>query len=151
MLSQMKVIDKAKYVCEVDQYVVTEDYDQANPSMVICDDGFTLAGIDKGYTGVPAVTCKSIGKVLNEGMDTLGGAFLHEYTHWRNLVVPPLEEETDDLDGGYGPWEAQEWIKKDEAIHNADNFNWFASELFWTVHCGYEFLPPVEPECSNSD
>ncbi|KAJ5894196.1 hypothetical protein N7495_005887 [Penicillium taxi] len=160
ILSQMNVVQdyadkKGKMGCyDPTIYAVTRRYTTSTPKMIICDSGFAFGGIDKSYTDVSAVTCSTIGSIVSKKMDFLGATILHEYTHWRSLVVPPLSEETDDLDGGYGPWEAQETVPKSEALKNADNFTWFAIELFWTVHCGREFAAPEldsDEDCDSDD
>ncbi|KAJ5592055.1 uncharacterized protein N7459_002424 [Penicillium hispanicum] len=121
----------------------------SRPKLIICLEKFDVGGIDKGYTGVPAVTCSTIGDKVSTKMNTMGRRFLHEYTHWEHLVVPPLFTATHDW--ANGPYAAQNDISKAEALYNADSYAYFASQVFWTVHCGHEFDPPTEDSDAGND
>jgi len=124
--------------------------------MIMCDRVFTHGGINKSYGSiikVPAVTCKSNGKEMSWRMETMGATILHEYTHFQKLMVPrALRQETDDIE--YGPYKAQHMDKK-EALKNADSYNWFASENYWTITCNTRYHSASrpkdgeDPNCSN--
>ncbi|KAJ5895033.1 hypothetical protein N7495_006724 [Penicillium taxi] len=118
------------------------NYKSMNAIMVLFPYAFEKGGIDKGYTGVAAVTCQTIGNQLSESMETTGSVILHEFMHWHYLTVPPLSTEADDLDNGYGPYNVRYTVPRDQAIKNADSFTWFAIETFWTKHCSHEFEDP---------
>ncbi|KAJ5908055.1 hypothetical protein N7495_000737 [Penicillium taxi] len=153
-LSDMTIIQDYRHAdgytsCTGDQvFAELLDNESSSPKLVLCNPAFLFGGIEKGYTGVDAVTCNNVGRKVSEYMDTLGSTLLHEYTHFAKLVVPPLFFPTVDLPNGYGAWNAQNSISNSDAISNADNYNWFATELFWTVHCTRWFEAPDEPtEC----
>ncbi|KAJ5885169.1 hypothetical protein N7495_009679 [Penicillium taxi] len=114
----------------------------ATPRLVIFPEAFKKGGIDKPYSGVSAVTCNSIGAAVSENMETLASVILHEYMHYKALVVPPLRSSPMDLENGYGPYNTRFVLPKNQAIHNADSFAWYALELYWTMKCGRYFQDP---------
>ncbi|KAF2239302.1 hypothetical protein EV356DRAFT_169743 [Viridothelium virens] len=108
--------------------------------MIVCDpDGFGHGGIGKGYETVEAVKCENIGPTVYGKMETMGLYMMHEYTHWKNLVAPPLGKETSDE--AYRPNGVRNLTKK-KAKRNADSYAWFATEDFWTAVCQTNYQDP---------
>ncbi|KAJ5898891.1 hypothetical protein N7495_003635 [Penicillium taxi] len=105
-----------------------------NNALILCKEALLY-----GYTndGKTPLSCDTIGNTLDHTKSTLGGALLHEWTHWEALVVPPLSGQVEDIQ--YGPWQVQNLLSKDKAPYNADSYHWFGNEVFWTVKCGHEF------------
>ena len=66
------------------------DIHAANPQVMVSPIAFRFGGIDKGYNGVPPVTCDSIGPRISWRMATLGSIILHEYFYFRRLFPPPV-------------------------------------------------------------
>ncbi|KAJ5587785.1 uncharacterized protein N7459_003550 [Penicillium hispanicum] len=101
-------------------------YTYNRPKMIICPAGLQLPALG-------SVQCATLQGQMSNQMDTLGASILHEYTHFRRLVVPPLTKETDDL--VYGFADSESIGNTPHAKNNADNYAWFATEAFWTSHC----------------
>lgn len=131
-----------------------------NPSIVLCDPAaFGHGSIGKGYTdgNIPAVTCDTLDPRVSWKMDTLGAVLLHEYTHWLKLMTSvnggPLPMETDDHE--YGVYDCRFELDFSQATDNADSYNWYASEVLWTVLCGTQYQDPVlsdqdDPNCNGT-
>ncbi|KAJ5587092.1 uncharacterized protein N7459_002857 [Penicillium hispanicum] len=111
------------------------------PNMVVCPPAFGHGGINKGYDGVAAVTCASIGNSMSWRMETLGSFEIHEFTHFEKLVVPPLPEETSD--DYYGILGARKAGRDGKCLEVADCFMWVAIEVYWTVNCARTFADPA--------
>ncbi|KAJ5092009.1 hypothetical protein NUU61_006879 [Penicillium alfredii] len=126
------------------------------PTMVICDAAFYNGGIDKSYGCdehdtsqdlcmgcVPAVTCQSVGQSrVSLAMLTLGSTILHELTHWKELMP---NGKTDDLtttmkEARYG--NSKLGGDKANAIHNAQSYQWFANQMYWSWECEVDFGNP---------
>jgi len=128
------------------------DWETSNPKLIICaGPGFKHGGISDGYDGVDAVVCDNLDDRVSWKMETLGSILLHEYTHFYNLVVPPLSKETDDP--AYGPFGTRNMDKSD-ATNNADSYSWLANENLWTILCNKEFGDATEedgqdPHCQD--
>ncbi|KAJ5887384.1 hypothetical protein N7495_007425 [Penicillium taxi] len=123
-------------------------FDTSNPILVVCDYALDRGNIDKGYDDIPAVTCDNIGDTVGSKMDTLGSTILHEYTHWKDLVVPPLDASTQDY--AYGAYASQHLDNK-KKIMNAENYNWFATEVFWTAKCDRDFKAATKKSSETSE
>ena len=85
-------------------------------------------------------------------METLGSILLHEYTHWRKLVAPPLKTNT--IDTKYGIFDVR-GMDKSKATLNADSYSWYATENFFTGICAKSFQDPLEdddddPNCNDT-
>jgi hypothetical protein len=145
--------DGGVLACDGDTMAELRDYMSDSPKLVICDGpGFGHGGIDLGYTGVPRVGCDTLDPRVSWKMETLGSILLHEYTHYYNLVVPPLSKETDDP--AYGPNDARAYDKS-KATNNADSYSWFANEVLWTVLCSTDYGDPAngddaDPYCNDT-
>jgi len=138
--------------CDGETMAELRDFAGNSPSIVMCDAGFGHGGIGKGYGSVPVIDCNYIGDTVNWKMDTMGSILLHEYTHYKDLVAPPLPKETDDDE--YGPTDSR-GIDKNIATNNADNYSWFANEALWSVICTKSYNDPGpgdddDPNCSNT-
>lgn len=134
-----------------DGYTMAElrDWWSDNPKMIICDGaGLNHGGIRKGYTNVKAIDCGSLDHEVSWKMDTLGATILHELTHWHKLVVPPLKKETDDEDNYYGCKGARD-LPKAQSTNVADQYNWFATELLWTMSCGKDYANPTDKSADD--
>lgn len=131
--------------CDGSTMAELRDYAGTSPTIVMCDAGFGHGGIAKGYGTVPVIDCAYIGDRLNWKMDTMGSILLHEYTHYTDLVAPPLPKETDDDDDDYGPTGTRN-IDKDIATNNADSYSWFANEAMWSVICTKSYGDPIAPQ-----
>ncbi|KAI9930813.1 hypothetical protein ASPWEDRAFT_171444 [Aspergillus wentii DTO 134E9] len=146
--------DNNVLACDGDTMAELRGIDEKHPKLIICEGaGFGHGGVSKGYHGVKAIDCGYLDEEVSWKMETMGSILIHEYTHFTNLVVPPLKDETDDIKGGYGPHGARH-LNKDKATNNADNYSWFAAELFWSEVCGKSFKDPTEkssedPHCGG--
>ncbi|KAJ5161036.1 hypothetical protein N7492_006428 [Penicillium capsulatum] len=80
---------------------------------------------------------------------------LHEILHsyWMSLKVLPYNEATkgliDDIEYNgrpvYGPQRVRQLAKsemKSQAKYNAANYQWFATEIYWTLRCQWKFGEP---------
>jgi hypothetical protein len=139
--------------CDGDTMAELRDWKTSSPKLVVCAGaGFGHGGIGKGYTDVETVRCERFDDRVSWKMETLGSILLHEYTHFYNLVVPPLKKETDDV--AYGPYDSRN-MDKSQATNNADSYSWFAVENLWTVICNKEYGDPtpedsIDPTCNDS-
>ena len=87
-------------------------------------------------------TCAYFNDYVSTRMDNLATTFLHEYIHFSALVSPPLIFDVPDhIQSGTGPYKAQH-INKMTALYNPESYAWYATEVFWTIYCGRQFLPP---------
>jgi len=129
--------------CDGETMAELRDWGTNNPKLVMCGPGFGHGGINKGYNNVPEINCAYIGDRVNWRMDTMGSILLHEYTHFKNLVSPPLSKETDDDE--YGPTGVR-GMNKNKATNNADSYSWFANEALWSVLCTKSYGDPIAPE-----
>ncbi|KAJ5908336.1 hypothetical protein N7495_001018 [Penicillium taxi] len=128
------------YACDDQTEAALADPHTGSPRLILCDRALEdYGGIEKDYTGAPAVTCDSIGDTMSNRMATMGSTLLHEYTHWQSLMVPPLDMATTDMPNAYGAWGASHVQPKTDAIYNADTYSHYAMEVFWTNHCGHRF------------
>ncbi|KAJ5205279.1 hypothetical protein N7491_004098 [Penicillium cf. griseofulvum] len=133
-----------EYACDGSTMAELRDWDSDNPKIVICKKaGFGHGGIAKGYDGVPKVVCENFDPRMSWKMETLGSILLHEYTHYTNLVAPPLDKETDDLAYGVSGVRAYD---KSLATNNADSYSWFAVEVLWSVICSEEYEDPTDAD-----
>ncbi|KAL9095585.1 MAG: hypothetical protein Q9165_002017 [Trypethelium subeluteriae] len=125
------------------------DWPANEPYIVVCNPGgFGNGGITKGYGTVKAVICEDLGPRVSDNMKTLGTILLHEYTHWRKLVAPPLSKAT--VDYAYGP-DALRRLPKENATLNADSYSWFATENFWTAICQTDYQDPLPSDDDDDD
>ena len=87
-------------------------------------------------------TCAYFGDYVSTKMDNLATTFLHEYIHFTALVSPPLIFGIPGhAQSGTGPYKAQH-INKWTALFNPESYAWYATEVFWTIYCEKQFLPP---------
>lgn len=135
-----------------DGYTMAEmrRYNTDTPQLIICDAGFDHGGINKGYHCVGEVSTDYLDDRVSWKMETLGSVLLHEFTHYKNLVVPPLSKETDD--DHYCLVGSRDIQDKKEALNNADSYSWYANELFWSDKAQKTFNDPVvedsiDPRC----
>ncbi|SLM37515.1 Metallopeptidase, catalytic domain [Lasallia pustulata] len=112
--------------CAADATLMAQlaQYDTDTPLLEVCPG----AGFGHGAIGKDPnkVVCENLGDTVSWRMETLGSILLHEYTHYTNLVVPPLSAETDDLDDGFGPINTRA-LDKSLAKTNADSYSWYAN------------------------
>lgn len=66
--------------CDDSTMAELRDFDEDNPTLVMCDGAFGHGGIGLGYTNVQEINCDWIGDRLTWHMDTMGSILLHEYT-----------------------------------------------------------------------
>ncbi|KYK56215.1 hypothetical protein DCS_08183 [Drechmeria coniospora] len=111
--------------------------------LVICGSAFLYGGIGKGYANAASLTCDMFdrpGMTLN-AMLPLGGILLHEFTHYKKLLSPPLWSEA--MDHAYAFKECRDLINQPDpsrpALYNADSYTYFLLELFWSSACGCDF------------
>lgn len=152
---------KLQQHCEGDHVAATLqpewDISLGRTQIFLCPLLFNLGTIGGGpgreWSGAATRKCDNIGNRVSNYMHTLGSAMLHEYTHAPDLVVPPLEDETDDH--VYSFYNTRNLKNKEEmAKENADSFSLFAIELTWMVLCNREFAAPVDgnsPRFSATD
>lgn len=130
-------------------------YESDKPEIIICERaGLGHGGIRKGYSGVHAIDCGYLENKVSWKMETMGSIILHELTHWKKLVSPPLKKETDDDENYYGPKGSRDLPNKAEATNIADQYSWFAAELLWTMSCGKDYADPdkksdEDPHCDG--
>ena len=147
--------DDGSFTCNGRTMAEIRDWWTDHPKIIICDGaGLNHGGIRKGYKNVKAVDCDNLDKRVSWKMDTLGATVLHELTHWRKLVVPPLKESTYDERYYYG-CEGARNLPKEKSTNIGDQYNWFASELLWTMSCGKDYAEPTrksakDPHCKSS-
>lgn len=115
--------------------------------LVVCPAGSEEGGIYKGYSGVAPVKCSGLDAEVSWRMRSLGSNFLHEFMHFSGLVRPPLTRRP--TDNAYHPWGVRT-LDKTLAAYNADSFQWYALETFWSAYCKYKFLDPIKPEAPAS-
>ena len=145
--------DDGDMACDGETMAELRDWSTSSPKLVVCaGPGFGHGGIGKGYTDVDTVECDRFDDRVSWKMETLGSILLHEYTHFYNLVVPPLRKETDDT--AYGVFKARH-MDKDKATNNADSYSWFATENLWTILCHKEYQDPtwqdaIDPTCDDN-
>lgn len=139
-ISQDYQDENGNWACEDGGLAELRLFDTNRPRLIICADAFAYGGIDRGYNGVSAVTCDTIGNTVSYRLNTLGSVLIHEYTHWTSLVVPPLRKGTED--NAYGITQCRALSGSAAALENADNYRWFANELFWTAYCGRSLADP---------
>ncbi|KAF4445781.1 Metallopeptidase, catalytic domain [Fusarium austroafricanum] len=133
-----------EWACTDDTMAEIRDYDTKNPKIVVCPKtGFGSGGLGKGYKGVEALRCSSFDDQVSTKMDSLGSVLLHEYTHWDLLVKGIFKNGTDDV--GYGPYKCQHLPRKDK-LKNADNYSWFANEVYWSSMCGVDYGKPSKDD-----
>lgn len=120
-----------------------------------CDDGTTLAymGDNPEVPRMQITLCKTVftyrspyalddldcamvGNFAFQNWLSIGASFLHEFTHWRKIMVPILGTETIDFKGddvwlpvtGYGSYNSMLVNKfRKEGKKNADNYVWYVS------------------------
>lgn len=122
------------------------------------------------YPALSAITCGAggedtgtIGTVVSDKMLSLGGyALVHELTH-AGVVFPStsqamttLTSETEAQDYAYGPQHCRQLaagqgkngsgakLLPKWALINADNYAWFANEVYWTITCKRPFGDPTD-------
>lgn len=111
--------------------------------MVLCPALFLSGGLYTGYGGVAPVTCKSLDRFMSMKMLFLGSTILHEYMHFGALLQPQLTIRP--IDHKYNPYNVRVMDKR-LAIENADSYMWYALEMMWSTHCGWNFGDPKEEE-----
>ncbi|RYP93282.1 hypothetical protein DL770_000571 [Monosporascus sp. CRB-9-2] len=139
--------------CDASTMAELRDYDEDNPTLIVCPGAFGHGGIGLGYDNVQEINCDWIGDRVTWRMDTMGSILLHEYTHMTKLVAPPLSKETDDYEDGYGPLGVRR-LDKNLATNNADSYSWYANEALWTILCQENYDDPQsgdgnDPHCGN--
>lgn len=138
---------KGVLACDGETMAELRDWSTPNLTLIVCAaPGFGHGGIGKGYTNVDTVECGRFDDRVSWKMETLGSILLHEYTHFYNLVVPPLSKETDDP--AYGVYDSRH-MDKDEATNNADSYSWLATENLWTILCHKEYQDPTEQDAAD--
>ena len=130
--------------CDPDDQAELSNFHKSDiAELIVCPIGLGEGGIEKGYgsgsSRIHQVDCNTIGSLISDDMETLGSVFIHEFTHWESLISPPLKSITDDH--GYGTYDAFT-LDKSKSLSNADNYAWFANEVFWTVKCKHSFSDP---------
>jgi hypothetical protein len=159
MLQRIKILtdytdENGEKTCDGKTLAELRNPESYYPNMVLCPIAFLQGGIGKSYGIIPfrihAVKCSNFDKRVSWKMDTLGATLLHEYTHFKMLVVPPLGAQT--LDPAYGAYNSRN-LDKVQATNNADSFAWAAIENFWSIICNNrDFEDPVyndavDPNC----
>lgn len=146
-----------QYTCDDEDTLAQLRYEESgSPTLVICDIAFKHGGIGKGYGILPRVRAVECSNFANPAqvswrMDTLGALILHEYTHYRLLVAPPLAKETTDEEYGYGSYNTRQ-LPKSLALYNADSYSWMATENLWNEICQVDYAAPDrssdnDPKC----
>lgn len=157
--------DFPDYVCDGATFAAMRNGLTDNPIIVICPSAFGHGGIGKSYGEqgtddyIDAITCQYFTQDstrVNWRMETLGAVFLHEYTHFQSLVVPPLAARTTDYEGenggpeGVGPYATRN-LNHGYSVSNADSYTWLATENLWNVICGNNgpYGDPVEDDADD--
>lgn len=144
------------FVCDGTTFAAMRNGLTANPTIVVCPSGFGHGGIGKGYEDVDAITCQYFTQDstrVNWRMQTLGSIFLHEYTHFQSLVVPPLSAGTTDYEEnpeGVGPYASRN-LDHSFSLSNADSYTWMTTENLWNVICGNNgpYGDPIEDDADD--
>lgn len=66
--------------CDASTMAELRDYDEDDPTLVMCPGSFGHGGIGLGYDNVQEINCDWIGDRVTWHMDTMGSILLHEYT-----------------------------------------------------------------------
>ncbi|KAI9880630.1 MAG: hypothetical protein M1830_001981 [Pleopsidium flavum] len=110
------------------------DHNTDDPFIVVCDILFK-------HKGLFDTKCEDLGDNVSYKMLTIAGTLLHEYTHWNKLAQDIVGGEVIDQPNGYGPVNTRT-LDKSLALKNADNYAYFASEVFWSVICEKSYADP---------
>ncbi|KAJ5579631.1 uncharacterized protein N7459_005616 [Penicillium hispanicum] len=134
--------DRTKPQCE-DAVAIMRSRSNGDGQLLVCDPALKLPVFGRDFGDIKAVTCDNIGDRVSNAMDSLGATFIHEYTHYTPLVVPPLEDATDDYTEYTDVWDTF-MLDKDMALMNAETYAMFATEVHFSVECERNFLDPLE-------
>lgn len=135
-------------------------------ALILCPAAFTETPNELPRPG-DASRCPSLAAFATYDMDSLSATLLHEFLHYRFLinhatssdivdwnVNPPYEETKVLPKSGYGPYSTFYLNKKSTITTtpqrdprlNADNYVWFALEVYWGAMCSRGFVDPVRGE-----
>ncbi|KAK2766839.1 hypothetical protein FQN54_006153 [Arachnomyces sp. PD_36] len=128
---------EAGYACTVNQFEAVQAKlrlsETPNPKMVICPPAWGFTGLDH-----PDKTCQNFGDAVSDRMEPFGATLLHEYTHYQDLVAPPLDKGTGDQKYGYR--DSRSLHDRMDSFYNADTYSWFAIEAYWSQECQRAYL-----------
>ncbi|KAF2845727.1 hypothetical protein T440DRAFT_522314 [Plenodomus tracheiphilus IPT5] len=150
-LSPSLPVDEA---LQVFQIIVGDNTDGTGSSVIGNEIAFTeningkLGGAitlcDKAYQfpDLSDKSCDSLSSTVSTLMSTLGGVILHELSHYQEIGNPALGQDvTDHGLPGYGPLNVRT-LRSSEASAarvNADNYRWYAQEVYWSNKCSRSY------------
>ncbi|KAL8651756.1 MAG: hypothetical protein Q9226_004561 [Calogaya cf. arnoldii] len=117
------------------------DRENPQPSIHCCPATFTFTTLSDVVNNH---ICAIPQMALN--MRFQGSILLHEVSH-----ITDFHPGRRVRDIKYGPSSVQTLRKEQpcEAINNADNYMWFALQVYWTYRCGKNFAPPTTDDWIN--
>ncbi|KAF2122049.1 hypothetical protein BDV96DRAFT_136833 [Lophiotrema nucula] len=124
--------------------------------MRICDKAFKYPDVESNDSG-----CAALGDNVSGKMSTLGGIVLHEMMHFdpigklaTGIHIEDYKNPDTQKDEGYGPINTRN-LKAGVPQANADNYRWFAQEVWWSAVCDKSFGPPTDNgdyvECTGGE
>ena len=125
-------------------YLGMNQLNSTSPTLFVCPQFFryTLISDLVNDQETKDIICTYLGDYTSMRMDSVATIILHEYIHFKALVSPPLTYGVHgNLQKRPGPYKAQH-ITKRTARYNPESYAWYATEVFWTIHCGTFFLSP---------